>query len=104
MCRRWNVQHFTLLDQQQQGQSTQLLSSHLQKQIRRFSGRERRQQRRWQRHSQTPRQQTVGLRTLTQQQHLVVGIHQYSASWTGWDQSHKLRQQQQMKEEVSRLA
>lgn len=102
MCRRWNVQHFRLLEQQQQGKSTQLVSNQLQKQIKRFSGRERRHQRQWQRHSQALQQQSVGLRKLTPQEHLVVGIHQYSASWTGWDQSHKLRQQQQMKEEVSR--
>lgn len=104
MRRRWNVQHFKLVEQQQQGRSTQLATSALQKQVKFHAGRERRQRLRWQkqltRQALAQQQGRVSVRKLTPQQQLVVGIHQYSASWTGWDQSHKLLQQQRMRAEV----
>jgi hypothetical protein len=104
VCRRWNIQHFKLIEQQEQGNATQLASRQLQKQIKFHQGRERRHQRQWQqqllRHVAKQQQGSLTLQKLTPQQHVVVGIHQYSASWTGWDQSHKLQQQQKLKQEV----
>jgi hypothetical protein len=104
VCRRWNTQHFKLIEQQEQGKATQLASSQLQKQMKFHQGRERRHQRQWQqqllRHYAKQQQGLLTLQKLTPQQHVVVGIHQYSASWTGWNQSHKLLQQQQLKQEV----
>lgn len=70
----------------------------LQQQMRNHSGRERRHQRRWQ---QQQHLQAVQVQELAPERVLVVGIHQYSASWTGWDQSHRVLQQQRMQEEVS---
>jgi len=96
------TQHFQLVHLQQQGERVQVVSDWLH---RKMQYQERKQRHLVKQHRRRQQEQQpanpVSVRELLPEQQHVVGIHHYSGSWTGWDQSHRVRQQQQLRQEVS---
>lgn len=115
LCRHWTVQHFSLVAAQAEHGSVQVPASKwLKNKTQHQQRKQRHQQHQWERkhqqqqhqQQQQPNQQqqqysgSVHVHQLSAEERPVVGIHHYSASWTGWDQSHRLVKLQQLKAEV----